>query len=387
MNRYNYDMGRGYDTTFFMTLYYREDDFFTLVRNRFGEIAINEAMCGFFNFKERYKSVVLPPEIAPFAYTDYQAGLHSFLIRVICDNLDFENHTKDDIISFLQSFELKMMFWEHFFSQKDDRIAERIITNDSTLNIPEIVNKLNISEEIKLHLVAMAFDFPKYQQILIGAFAAVYAMIAEYHAENQSIIEEMKNQITENLSDRLYKIYKPSTTVQSYSFSLLNGVLVDYRGFDKKVCFVLGSHFNDVIDSLHRYSHISLNSFGKIVCVETRAEMLDMFLQYKRLCASEIADSLNITKSTIYVHLNSMLLEGMIRYTDADAKNNGERVYFSVNSDYFKVYAGLATDINEKAYNNISKGIDKYELPRKKRKARDGLIYNDNDEYNEEEMG
>ena len=112
--------------------------------------------------------------------------------------------------------------------------------------------------------------------------------------------------------------------------------------------------------------------------------MLDMFFKYKRLSAPEIAHKLHISQSTIYLHINALRLEGMIIPSDSNPKNQGAKVYYSVNPDYFKVFAWLAVDANEQAYNNISMGIDKYDLPRKRRKSKDGYYYNANDQYDED---
>ena len=386
--KYNDDMGKVYDTAFFMTMCSREDDFFTLLRNRFANsININEAMKGFFDFKERYKSIVAS-ETEPFVYTDYQTGLHSFLVNTIHYNLDYSSYSKDGVISFLQDRNLKRLFWEHFFPRKKDQIAERLYNNDRTLNIPDLITSLNIPEDIKIRLVDISHDFPKYQWKLLEIFKEIYSLINEYHSEKQNLFDDIRKQLDNTVIDKLYKIHNlPSASkyIPFYS-STLNGLLFDCRSLEKKVCFGLGLHFKEVIESIHQYNHVSFNSFSKILHVETRSEMLDMFFRYKRLCASEIAHELHISKSTIHLHLNAMLLEEMIGYADSDDKNRGERVYYAINSDYFKAFAGISANANKKAYDNISKGIDRYDLPRKRRKAKDGLIYNDNDEYDEEEV-
>ena len=385
--KWNCDIGIAYDDALFITAYFREDDYLTMLRNRFGKTEVDEAMQGYFDFKERHKSVVFSREIAPFVYSNYSAGLCGFLISAICDKLDFQEHTKDGITLFLQNRELKRLFWEHQFPHKKDRIAERIITNDSTLRVPDVISQLNMPEDIKYSLIDMSYDFPKYQRELVEAFREVYPLSEEYRLEKQSVIAEIKSQIDDNLLKRLRSIYKlPDAVSLTFYCSLLNGLLIDYRSFNKKVCFGLGLHFKEAIDRVYRYDHVSSNSYGKVVHVETRAQMLDMFLKYKRLCASEIADSVKVARTTIHQHLNYMRLEGMIKYTDSDTKSHGERVYFTINSEYFKVYAGLTADINQKASEISEKGIESYDLPRKKRKAKDGLIYNENDEYNEEDL-
>ena len=389
-SKFFYDMGKAYDAALFITSCTREDDFLSNLRNRFGKsIDVNEAMRWLFSFKKRHKSFVLPSEIHPFIHTDYHAGRYSFLINAIRDNVNFEHCTKDGISAFLQDRNLKKLFWEHHFPQKKNNIAKQICSNDKTLYVPDAIDTLeNVPENIKMRLVDMSHDFPKYQWKLVETFKEVYVLVDEYHSENQAIIDEIKNQITDTLIDRLHKIFKLPNSILSFPFyfSLLNGLQFDYRNRDGKVCVGLGQFFNSVIDSLYHYKHISFHSIGKVVHVETRAEMLDMFFKYKKLCASEIAHKLHISQSTIYLHLNAMLVEEMIRFTDPSPKNNGEKVYYSINPDYFQVFARYAVDANQQAHNNISKGIDRYELPRKKRKARDGLTYNDNDEYNEEEV-
>lgn len=385
MSKFNLEMSKAIDIVFFIMLYFRGDDFFNYLRGRFSGINIEEAMHGFFNLKERHKSLVLPPETEPFVYTDYSLGLHSFLNITIRANLDFKEHTKDGIISFLQSREQRRLFWEHIFPNKKDGIAESIIAGDYTFDVPAVINKLNMPDNIRFRLIDMAHNFPKYQRKLVDTFKEVDPLIEEYYSEHQSVIDEIKNQISDDVLNRLRSVYKiPSGVTLPFYFSLLHGLLLDYRKQDKKVCIGVGQYFVDVLDSLHRYDHVSFNSFGRMTVVETRTEILDLFFKYKQLSVAEIMDSLKLARTTVYTHLNAMHMEGMIKHIKE--KNVGVRVYYSINPEYFKIFAELAIDANKKAHDNISKGIEKYDLPQKKRKARDGLIYNDNDEYDEEEV-
>jgi len=385
--KYFYDMGKCYDTSFFLTLYFNEEVFFGRVRNRFNKVVdVNEAMQGFFRFKEQYNSFVVSSEIAPFVYTNYEAGLRSFLILEPC-GLAFEDNTLDGIVAFLRSPKFKIAFWEHYFPSKKSTIAEQICNNDKTLNIPDALGSLTISSDIKIQLIDMAHDFPKYQRKLINTFNEAYVLVDEYYTENQCIIEEMKSKVDDNFIDRLCKIHKLPSSILSppIYFSLFNELLLDYRSADNKVCFGFGKHIDDVIAGTLRYDHISLNSFGKITHVESRAEMLDMFFKYKKLCAADFAHKLNLSQSAIYLHLNLMIYEGIIQHTDSKPKGHGERVFLSINPNYFEAFATLSLDFAQKAHDNISKGIDRYDRPRKKRKAKDGLIYKDS--YNEDDIG
>jgi len=385
---YNYDIGKVYDTALFITMYFREDDFISLQCDNVGdEAVVKKFMCAFKEFKECYKHINLPLEIEPFVYTNYDEGLGSFLINLIYNSAPFDDNNKDAILLFLSdAMRVRKRFWRHFFPKTDVSIAKQIAKNDPALDIPIVISKLGVLDDTKLRLVDMARDFEKYQQKLIDAFKLVYPLIDELHEANKNIFNEIKAQLTDKMVTRIRDVYKISETVFSVPvyFSVLNEILLIHRYWDDEFYIGLGQHFIRTLE--HRYSndHISLNSYSRVMGSKVRMQIRELFDNYECLCASEIADLLSMDKPAIYPHIAAMFQEGIIYRTNPEETGNGVRKYFALNMGYYDVLIAAIKKAKNKSSEKIAKGRKRHEVKRKPRKAKDGLIYNKDDEYDDE---
>ena len=90
------------------------------------------------------------------------------------------------------------------------------------------------------------------------------------------------------------------------------------------------------------------------------------------MLVADIAHKFKVPKSVVHMHLKLMHLEEIIMYTYGVPKSIRQRTFFSINHEYSKIIVRLSVAANGKAHNNISKGIAKYDRPRrKKRKSED----------------
>jgi len=378
--KYNYEMGKVYDTLFYMTMYFHESDFLTLLRQRgIDELSISDGMRLYFEFKKNHKEIVLPLEIAPFFYADYQVGRSCFVISAIRRYLDIRDNSNGSVVEFFQDKKLfEKMFWEYYFPQKNDNVAKQIVNKDFGLSIAEVISQLNVLDDVKPYFVAMAYNFEMYQEKLIDTFKSIYPLVCDSHSKHQYVFDEIKEQITDNTVDKLKDIFKLPSDISSITiyFSTFNHCLLDYRvdndNDNGERCFGLGSSFIIQMGEVESpdLKFVSLHTMSKALCNETRMDILDMFLTYKRLCAGDIAHKLQIAKSTVYLHLNVMISEEMVVYTEDSPRGHGERAFFSVNPDYFNAITTQVSDINLRASNIILKGIDKYERPKSKRNSK-----------------
>ena len=384
---YNYDIGKVHDTALFITLYFREDDFAAMLCDTVGnEDIVNQAMVAFREFKERNKHIELPPEIAPFVYTNFGDGFRSFLMSIVLNSIHFNNSTKGEALSFLSDeYKIRKRFWRHFFPETDVGIAKRIAVNDSTLRIPKAIVKLAVAEDIKLSLVDMANNFTEYHKMLVDAFKLVYPYIDELHIASNGIFREIKEQLTNKMETRLRDIHKIPDTTFTFPiyFSVLHGLLANYRYWDDDICIGLGLHFVHTLDSNYRSDHISIKSLSRVLGSPIRAQMLDLFDDYECLCAVEIADLLNLEKPSIYPHLTAMFQAGIIYRTNPEATGRGERKYFSLNMAYYDALIASTKKAKKKSAEKLAKGRKRHVVKRKPRKSNDGLTYNEDDKYDE----
>jgi len=224
-------------------------------------------------------------------------------------------------------------------------------------------------DNVKLHIVNMVLDFSKYQNKLIEAFKRIYKIIDVYHSTNEEILSKITNQLKDETLDGLRESFKiqQDTFPNHFYFSALNGFLLHYRIFKSETYFGLGTHFKMQVDQRYSLKHVSLFSFGKAVSNPMRFDIMCMFLRYKRLCAADIAHELGISKSTVYLHINAIHAEEIIEFFNQEEKVNGERVFYTINPNYFKILAELVIETQQKA-DNIVAGIDEYDRSKKKRK-------------------
>ena len=342
--KYNYDVSKAYDTIFYMTVYFYEHDIFTRFRERFGDIEdFDEVVHPYYTFKAKHQDYVLPSEISPFVHTNKTAGLQSFLIHYLNNNLNPITGTKEDALDLIKNGELlKRQLFEHILPQTQLNTAD---------SIADIVNELpyaTYTSDIKVHIAFLISDFNKYHNILIDVYNTIYDFVDEWYSENQETIDEIKRLINDedyNIIERLKTVFKIPNAVSSFSYhvSLLNGLLVNYRKKKNEVDFGLGLHFRAIVE-MYRTGHIS---HKEMPSGDVFAEVLEMFTRNEDwvFSVTDIAHHLGYAKSVVYPHVNELHLKNIIRYSNS-IETDVYKVYYRLNPDWFEVSRNVKIKIN-----------------------------------------
>jgi len=293
--KYNYDVSKMRDTTFYMSAYFFDNEMFTHFRNRFDNV--EEVMQPYHEFKQRHKDFVLPMEITPFVYNNHDMGIRSFLTQYFCNNLNHKTGTESDTLNLLMNRDLlKRQYFEYLFPRTNDKIIDQLMQQHIDVNVATIICDLPFDEKTKVYITALIYDFPTYHNILVETYQNVFKIVDEYYNEPQSqeTIEEIKQQINDkqyNIVERFRNIFKFPEAVQSFPFyfSLFNGYMVHYSVYKSDVCFGLGLYFKCLIESRYSVEHVSLKTHYKVMNSDIRYEMVQMFSEYKKLCVADIA--------------------------------------------------------------------------------------------------
>ena len=116
--------------------------------------------------------------------------------------------------------------------------------------------------------------------------------------------------------------------------------------------------------------HVTLKAHYEMMGCPLRYNIVRMFGKYKQLCAADIAHRLQVKKAAVYVHINALLANALIvRETPDKTVRRGMRVYYRANSEYFNAIDAEIREMCHELANVNHAGIDKYTLPRRKRRS------------------
>jgi len=373
--RRNHDAGKAIDTAFFMSANFNEDEIIAQLRSRFDNVY--DAMRLYFDFKEKHRDYVWPKEVPPFVYTSLEAGARNFLVNYLCMNLNFVTCTHDDVLALLRNRDLMMrQFLEVTFPKATNTVIDKLMRRSGTGLVSTMVQDLPYDPEIKMHIALMLNDFTHYHNVLLETYQTVYAWVDTLHTtpEAQAVFDTIIEQIKDPLYgtvERFKNIFKLPDTVTSFPFYfvLLNPFILHYN-VSSPLCFGLGVRFKDGIENQYHMKHVTLKSYHKVMGYELRFNILNMFGEYKVLCAGDIAHYLQMQNSAVYVHINELLLNDIITNADPDnMARKGQKKYFKANPEYFKVINEDMREVCNKLISVNHKGVDRYDKPKPPRKG------------------
>ena len=376
----NLAAGKAKDAIYFLGTLFYEDDIITRLRSKFDNVG--EALRIYYEFKEKHKDHAWPDEIKPFVYTDNEAGTLNFLIHYLDMHFNFASGTEEDVLALLSNHELMhRQFLEMTFPKATNTVISDLMRKGTaSTHAVGVFKELPYQTEIKAHISLMLSNFSYYHKVLLEAYKTAYRFVDELHTTDEArhIFEKITALIKDpsyDIVERFRNIFKLPDSVYSFPFyfTLLNPYRLHYSNHGpQQICFGLGLHFRDEIESQYHMKHVTLKSYCKIMGCDLRFKVVELFSKYQTLCATDIAHYLNARKAAVYVHINALLSNDMIVYANPDKKNvKGVRIYFRANPEYFKV---IREDTRRLCYNleNVHHaGVEKYALPKRKKRSDD----------------
>jgi len=365
--KYNYEVGKLYDTVFYIVTRLFEDVMIERIYTKFSKTADLEYDMRFYNeLKSRCPDI--SDDLIPFCYCNSQQI--SFLIQFVTDYINFDNGTLNDLRELLLDTEKsKRYFIDLYFPKlsKDDR--QKLYETKDVNFINSIIVKSETVEKYQSTFLAFLLTYEIHLSKLIETVEMIYPYVDRLYKQNTALIQNIINQLGDPDAKAKEKILRYFALTEEkqiiYMFSLLNPYGVHFWRKPYHHPFRVGEKFLVTMSFEADYRHVTLESFAKMLLSPARFEIFSIFFKYKYLCAGDIIHALKLSKYTVYAHLNDMHYEKLIIHVNA----GGSTLRYALNEDYLLKFSEY---FNKETHRYIElkrkDDLKYYVRPRKRRK-------------------
>ena len=364
-DKYNYEVGKFYDTAVFIVTRLFKDAMIERIYNLYMDADIEHNM-RFFNELEN-NSIDVPDSIIPACYCNSQQI--AFLIKYINDNINFDNDTLDDVISLLSDIEKsKNSFIGLYFPKLTREQRQQLVKTEDIDLINNVIADSEIPISYHSAFSAYLLKYESRTQILIETFKHAFPPVDHLHLKNfehiQGIIKLLNDPVN-NAKVKLMRFFALNVEKQIvYTFSLLNPYIMHYWKKPFNHPFRVGEKIITALSFVDDYRHISFVSFARCIQTPAREQIFDMFMSHDYLNASDIIDETGLAKNTVYAHIDDMLTERLLIYVDIKS----HIMHYAINDDYLEKYSEYSRQRHVKRKNLKQKGdLKHYERKRKRR--------------------
>lgn len=326
----NPEMGRIYDTAYFLTDYfydvYTEKKFLSVYED-------TEFMIKCLHFV-RERTEKLPGFLSPFALVrpDGDSTLISFLQNVgekYAENLDLETVNlffKDEKETLFNIF-IKNIFG-------DDADVSRFRKNPEYF-INEMEG-LSDSAEFKLKVTYILNDFDYAVKVLADYFNIVYNYVSDLHKKYEKEILYVFEQIKSGLNLELYSqefSYSLEKYTETYvAIPLINQFAVSCYVKDNKAFMLLGFRHTECFWNLGKTKPVDAKRFVVTAGNDIRVELIDLIAKHGKITISTLAKIMDIPITTVGRHVGGLRNDNIIYIS----KRDGLQLFYSINTAYFK---------------------------------------------------
>ena len=374
----NQAAGKAMDVASYLGIRCNEDYIITYFRSKFDNVG--EAMSLYYGFKEKCKDYILPDEITPFVYIDHGTGASNFLAQYLSLNLNYVTCTEEDISALLHNEKLmQRQFLEITFPKAANPIIDDLMRKGTaSVHAAGLIMELSYPNDIRLHISLMIPNFSAYHKVLLKTYQDFDRFMGELHntKEAQQTFDKIAELVKDpayNIVERFRNIHKLPDAVYSFPFyfTLINPYILHYSNHGpKQICFGLGAHFRDQVESQYHMKHVTLQTHYRLMGSERRYAVVELFSEYQMLCAADITHHLQAHRSAAHTNLNMLLSYSVIMLASPDkTKVKNARVYYKANPEYFKVIVAETRALNHKWENVNHAGVEKYARPKRKRRS------------------
>ncbi|MEG0457114.1 MAG: winged helix-turn-helix domain-containing protein [Oscillospiraceae bacterium] len=251
---------------------------------------------------------------------------------------DFLNHVKNlDKLQFIKAI-------IHFF---DDSLIKQDLTDYSVPIITECLEKSLIKDDIKYKILVICAE----PDILISSIHQLFCNVAEkinviYNKFNKRMIEfrlsiekpiiSLSDEIFQILTSKYLNLEKDDKIIK-IAISFLNDYTI-LPVFKKETCLyaVLGIGYKKALKvqlEKEKLTNIDFLAVTKALSDKIRIEIIDMLIDGGKY-TSEIADNLNLPFPKAFYHLSILAKSNILTLY-----NQGKRVYYEINSDFFLYFS------------------------------------------------
>ena len=342
--RLNTEIGKIYDTIFFLTYHYYEEmvvaHCFKISENLDDDLKYLKIM--------KEKNLNIPEHISVFFYKDF--NYHSLMSDFMFDHLNFETDTFESLIFKLNN---KKFFKQYFITKYLPDIKGHelhcMLNNSNNQTVYFIINSMDMPDYFKFQF-KMALDlFENMVDDLVNVLKTVYKEVDFLHNTYHREIVEFFNKCKDNDKKKKLTLYFGIKTPDPERFIISYSLLSPYMDtlmLRKKAFFLLGEKAFLSIHKEWNYRHISWESISKALIDPARIKMLQLFFTQKEFSNPQLCRILHYAKSTVAHHIDVLLNEKIIVFTKAVKRT----FYYKINKEYFDSLLDFVKNERLKAY-------------------------------------
>lgn len=311
------EMGKIYDTIFFLIEYYNKDFIEQSFKGKFSDVSMMEAY-----FQEvKAKVEMAPVYLAPFFYStsDHPSIMSNMFIKYFCE-IDGELHNLLEIIRNERE------------TLRTDVLSLFIDDNDA---YNELIQSLSISAD------QVAFLFGRFDQVIdemCDSLETVYQAVDNLHAVHRDNIEATFKQNSADTNKLLLNEYMKLSQDEIENATITYSLLNQYLAFvfsarvNGPVTLLLGIKYDEkaVID--FDSSLTSADHFLTVCSGELRVKMLHALIDHEELTASQMAKLIGCPPTTL-IRPISILQENKIIYI---SRKSGLQIFYRLNIPLFR---------------------------------------------------
>lgn len=269
------------------------------------------------------------------------------------DNLNLNKFIKASITSMVLSYEK---------NEINDRkkIEKEIhnIYNEESLNFSNLfdfVNKLDISQSEKYKALEFFKDISSIFNELLDLLVKLKPIYDNFYNKHLKLInnfykEKSLNNITDLPISQWIDIESFDHKILSdfyFSFSLVNynGITVKISTLKEGKSLILYGVFHDLFEKIEKEDHISVDDIEFQMNALGDSKRLKIFslLLEKEYYLKELADSLDLTSSTLSHHMDILSSAGLVKL-----RSKGKKIYYSINSKQTKLISTFFDKVTNK---------------------------------------
>ncbi len=317
------EMGKIYDTMFFLIEYYNKDFIEKNFKGKFLDISTMEAY-----FQEvKAKVETAPVYLAPFFYltSDHPSIISNLFIKHFCE-INGELHNLLEIIR------------NKHETLRTDVLSLFLDDNDA---YNELIQSLSISTN------QVAFLFGRFDQVIdemCDFLETVYRAVDNLHTAHRDNIEAVFEQNSADtnklLLNEYMKLSQDDIKNSTVTYSILNQYLLFGATFNGSVTLLLGTKYDEKAVIEFDSSLSSADNFLTVCSGELRVKMLHALIDHKELTATQMAKLIGCPPTTL-IRPISILQDNKIIYI---SRRSGLQIFYRLNIPLFKkIYQSFST--------------------------------------------
>ncbi|MDF2686143.1 MAG: ziaR [Clostridia bacterium] len=276
-----------------------------------------------------------PEDILPFFYTD-KNSLNFISTYYVIKNNNISKLNINNLILELSDKELLKNNLNEFYFGTLNKYNDDYI---------ELIDKSNLNLILKYRLTRVFANINRASEMVIAEIIRLIPILEDIYNGFKDIIYDKLNMLSDTKT--LEKIYLFNNLIKNNNSETIISICIISRYtcftfFNETEFFILGDDFIDSIDkqTVDKRIDVDIMALGKIISDPTRLKMLELLKEKKEIYTSEMCDILEMTLTAVFYHLNIMLTEKLLK-----TRNEGRKVFYSINNNYFDVVSKMFLNI------------------------------------------